>query len=375
MKKIMTIVGTRPEIIKLSRVISEFDKHTNHILVHTGQNYDYELNEIFFNELEIRKPDYFLNAAGKTPAETIGNVIAKSDKVMEKEIPDAILLYGDTNSCLSVIAAKRRKIPIFHFEAGNRCFDQRVPEELNRKIVDHLSDINMPLTEHARRYLINEGIKPETVIKTGSPMKEILDYYSSKISNSKIMQSLNLDVGEYFVVSAHREENIDSDNNFINLLDSLLEVVNVYNKKVIVSTHPRTMKKLKDQNKINLNEKILFLKPMGLFDYVKLQKNAFCVLSDSGTITEESSILNFPAIMIRQAHERPEGMDEGILIMSGLNKTDVIRAINIVTSFDYSSKDFKIVDDYNVDNFSKKIVNIVHSYIDYINRTVWYKQK
>ena len=367
----MTIVGTRPEIIKLSRVISEFDKHTNHILVHTGQNFDYELNEVFFKELEIKKPDYFLNAAGKTPAETIGNVITDSDKVMEKEKPDAILLYGDTNSCLSVISAKRRKIPVFHFEAGNRCFDQRVPEELNRKIIDHLSDINMPLTEHARRYLINEGIKPETIIKTGSPMKEILNHYSAKIDNSKIMESLNLDIGNYFVVSAHREENIDSDKNFNSLLESLLEVVEVFNKKVIVSTHPRTMKKLKNIKKVDLSEKIFFLKPMGLFDYVKLQKHAFCVLSDSGTITEESSILNFPAIMIRQAHERPEGMDEGTLIMSGLNKIDVIKAISIVTSFNYSSRDFRIVDDYNVDNFSKKIIKIVHSYIEYVNRTVW----
>ena len=367
----MTIVGTRPEIIKLSRVISEFDKHTNHILVHTGQNFDYELNEVFFKELEIKKPDYFLNAAGKTPAETIGNVITDSDKEMEKEKPDAILLYGDTNSCLSVISAKRRKIPVFHFEAGNRCFDQRVPEELNRKIIDHLSDINMPLTEHARRYLINEGIKPETIIKTGSPMKEILNHYSAKIDNSKIMESLNLDIGNYFVVSAHREENIDSDKNFNSLLESLLEVVEVFNKKVIVSTHPRTMKKLKNIKKVDLSEKIFFLKPMGLFDYVKLQKHAFCVLSDSGTITEESSILNFPAIMIRQAHERPEGMDEGTLIMSGLNKIDVIKAISIVTSFNYSSRDFRIVDDYNVDNFSKKIIKIVHSYIEYVNRTVW----
>ena len=373
MKKIMTIVGTRPEIIKLSRVISEFDKHTNHILVHTGQNYDYELNEVFFNELEIRKPNYFLNAAGRNVAETIGNVISKSDEILEKEKPDAVLLYGDTNSCLSVISAKRRKIPVFHFEAGNRCFDQRVPEELNRKIVDHLSDINMPLTEHARRYLINEGIRPETIIKTGSPMKEILDYYSPKIDKSDIMESLNLNEGDYFVVSAHREENIDSDINFNNLLDSLLNVVKVYNKKIIVSTHPRTMKKLKKNNKINLNKKILFLKPMGLFDYVKLQKHAFCVLSDSGTVTEESSILNFPAIMVRQAHERPEGMDEGTLIMSGLNKINVINAINIVTSFDFRDRVFKVVNDYDIDNFSKKIIKIVFSYIDYVNRTVWYK--
>ena len=370
----MTIVGTRPEIIKLSRVISEFDKHTNHILVHTGQNYDYELNEVFFNELEIRKPDFFLETVGKNTAETIGNVISKSDEIMDKVKPDAILLYGDTNSCLSVISAKRRKIPVFHFEAGNRCFDQRVPEELNRKVVDHLSDINMPLTEHARRYLINEGIKPENIIKTGSPMKEVLDFYSKKIDDSEILNSLKLNKNDYFVVSAHREENIDSNENFKDFIESLLEVVNVYNKKIIVSTHPRTMKKLSETNQVNLDKNILFLKPMGLFDYVNLQKNAFCVLSDSGTITEESSILNFPAIMIRQAHERPEGMDEGTLIMSGLNKRDVISSINIVTSFDYKSRDFKIVEDYNVDNFSKKILKIVHSYIGYINRTVWFKK-
>jgi len=288
-------------------------------------------------------------------------------------MPDAVLLYGDTNSCLSVISAKRRKIPVFHFEAGNRCFDQRVPEELNRKIVDHLSDINMPLTEHAKKYLISEGIAPETVIKTGSPMKEILDYYKEKINQSNILHSLNLNKGNYFVVSAHREENIDSEINFNDLLGSLHEVVKTYNKKIIVSTHPRTMKKLKKYNKIDMNDKILFLKPMGLFDYIKLQKHAFCVISDSGTITEESSILNFPAIMIRQAHERPEGMDEGTLIMCGLKSGNVLNAIDIVTSFDYKQRTFRIVKDYNIDNFSKKIVKIVFSYIDYVNRTVWYR--
>ena len=373
MKKIMTIVGTRPEIIKLSRVIAEFDKHTNHILVHTGQNYDYELNEVFFDELEIRKPDYFLNASGENVAQTIGNIISKSDEVISKELPEAILLYGDTNSCLSVISAKRRKIPIFHFEAGNRCFDQRVPEELNRKIVDHLSDINMPLTEHARKYLIREGIKPETIIKTGSPMKEILNYYSEKINKSKILDKLELPKKEYFIVSAHREENIDYELNFNNLIDSLEGVANHFDKKIIVSTHPRTMKKLKENNKINISDKIEFLKPMGLFDYVNLQKNSFCVISDSGTITEESSILNFPAIMIRQAHERPEGMDEGSVIMSGLNKQEVISSIELAISFNYDKRIFKLINDYDVDNFSKKIIKIVFSYIDYVNRTVWHK--
>jgi UDP-N-acetylglucosamine 2-epimerase (non-hydrolysing) len=373
MKKVMAIVGTRPEIIKLSRVISEFEKHSKLILVHTGQNYDYELNEIFFKELEVREPDYYLNSVGETTAETIGNIISKSDAILAKEKPDAVLLYGDTNSCLSVISAKRRKVPIFHFEAGNRCFDQRVPEELNRKIVDHLSDINMPLTEHARKYLISEGIKPETVIKTGSPMKEILNYYLPKINQSKILHNLDLKTGEYFVVSAHREENIDSDRNFNNLLGSLNEVAKQYEKKIIVSTHPRTMKKLQDVS-VKLNKKIQFLKPMGLFDYVKLQMHSHCVISDSGTISEESSILNFPAIMIRQAHERPEGMDEGTLIMSGLNKTNVIESINIVTSFDADKRSFRIVNDYDVDNFSKKIVKIVYSYIEYVNRTVWNKE-
>jgi len=374
MKKIMTIVGTRPEIIKLSRVIHEMEKYAEHILIHTGQNHDYELNEIFFKDLEIKKPDDFLDSVGSTVAETIGNIISKSDEAIIKYNPDAILLYGDTNSCLSVISAKRRKIPIFHFEAGNRCFDQRVPEEINRKIVDHLSDINMPLTEHARRYLLNEGLKPETVIKTGSPMKEILDHYMPKIEASTIVKDLGLKTKDFFVVSAHREENIDSEKNFNDLLESLNEIVKIYNKRVIVSTHPRTMKKLIELDKINSNNQVEFMKPMGLFDYVKLQMEAYCVISDSGTITEESSILNFPAITIRQAHERPEGMDEGILIMTGLGKNNVIEAINVVVSQSHSKKrNFKLVQDYDVDNFSKKIVRIVFSYIDYINRTVWKK--
>ncbi len=367
----MTIVGTRPEIIKLSRVIAEMEKYTKHVLVHTGQNYDYELNEIFFSDLELKKPNYFLNAVGKDVAETIGNVIAESDKVIKKEKPDAILLYGDTNSCLSVISAKRRQVPIFHFEAGNRCFDQRVPEELNRKIVDHLSDINIPLTEHARKYLINEGIKPETVIKAGSPMKEILSYYESKINNSNILKKLELENKDYFVVSIHREENVDYQSNFNNLLLSLNEIEKKYNKRVIVSTHPRTRLKL-DEQPIKMNSKIEFLKPLGLFDYVKLQKNAYCVISDSGTITEESSILNFPAITIRQAHERPEGMDQGTLIMSGIEKTNILNSIDIVVEHNKESNN-KIVYDYDVDNFSKKITKIVFSYIDYINRTTWHK--
>ena len=371
----MTIVGTRPEIIKLSRVMAEMEKYVDHVLVHTGQNYDYELNEVFFENLQVKKPDYFLNVAGKNVAHSIGNIISKSDDVFESEKPDAVLLYGDTNSCLSVISAKRRKIPVFHFEAGNRCFDQRVPEEINRKVLDHLSDINFPLTEHARKYLISEGIKPETIMKVGSPMKEILDFHSKEIEASNILETLSLKKKKFFIVSCHREENVDSDKNFNDFLDSLNAIAEKYRYPVIVSTHPRTRIRLEDLNRKNLNSKIKFLKPMGFFDYNKLQKYAFCVISDSGTITEESSILNVPAITIRQAHERPEGMDEGVLIMTGLSKERVIQSIDIVVSQNKYKKDrlIKLVEDYNVDNFSIKVVRIVVSYIDYINRTVWKK--
>lgn len=374
--KVMTIVGTRPEIIKLSRVITELEKHTNHVLVHTGQNYDYELNEIFFKEMEIKKPDYFLNAAGGNAALTIGNVIAKSDEVMEKEAPDALLLYGDTNSCLSVISAKRRKIPVFHMEAGNRCFDQRVPEEINRKIIDHLSDINLPLTEHARRYLLAEGIKPETIIKTGSTLKEVLHYYMPKIEKSDIITRLNIKPREYFLVSAHREENLDSDRNLHDLIESLHAIISRHDIPIIFSTHPRTMKKLNDIGKSVIDERIKLLKPFGYFDYIKLQMNARCVVSDSGTITEESSLLNFPAITMRQAHERPEGMDEGTLIMSGLSKERVLKSIDIVISqHDDNRRRFRIIPDYDVDNVSSKIIRIIMSYTDYINRTVWNKDE
>jgi len=370
----MTIVGTRPEIIKLSRVMAELELHTNHILVHTGQNYDYELNEIFFKQLNIRKPDYFLEAAGINAAETIANVIVKSDLVMSQEKPDAILLYGDTNSCISVISAKRRKIPIFHMEAGNRCFDQRVPEEINRKIVDHLSDINMPLSEHARRYLLAEGLHPETVIKTGSPMKEVLDFHKVKIEQNDILEKENLKKGEYFIVSTHREENVDSERNFADLLESLTAIVEKYNKKVIVSTHPRTQKKLEELKFVNKNPMIEFMKPFGFFEYIKLQMNAFCVISDSGTITEESSILHFPAITIRQAHERPEGMDEASIIMTGLDKENILNSIDVVTSHFKEGEDtIHTIQDYKVDNVSKKVLRIILSYTDYINRTVWHK--
>ena len=374
MFKIMTIVGTRPEIIKLSRVIYQLERHTKHVLVHTGQNYDYELNEIFFKQMSIKKPDYFLNAAGATTAETIGNIVAKADEVMAAENPDAVLLYGDTNSCLSVISAKRRKIPVFHMEAGNRCFDQRVPEEINRKIVDHLSDINMPLTEHARRYLLAEGLKPETIIKTGSTMKEVLDYFKPQIEKSRVLEELGLEEGQYFVVSSHREENVDSETNFADFLNSMNAIAAKYGKRVIVSTHPRTMKRLSESNRIEINELVEFIKPLGLFDYIMLQMKSFCVISDSGTITEEASILGFPAVTIRQAHERPEGMDEGTLIMSGLKSERVMQAIDTVTNhYSDARRPFRMVPDYDVNNVSLKVVNIILSYIDYVNRTVWYK--
>jgi UDP-N-acetylglucosamine 2-epimerase (non-hydrolysing) len=372
--KVMTVVGTRPEIIRLSRVISELNVYTHHVLVHTGQNYDYELNEIFFRDLNVRKPDYFLKAAGETAAETIGMVIAKSDNVMSKESPDALLVLGDTNSCLAAITAKRRKIPVFHMEAGNRCFDQRVPEEINRKIVDHISDINMTYTEHSRRYLLAEGLKPETVIKTGSPMKEILYHYMPQIEKSDVLKSLELTPRKYFVVSAHREENIDSDVNFSDLLSTLKKIVEKYKMPIIVTTHPRTRKRLEKMGVANLDHLIRFLKPLGFYDYVKLQMQAFCVISDSGTITEESSILNFPAVTIRQAHERPEGMDEGVLIMCGLKADRVMEAIGIVTAqHSQEERQFRLVYDYDVDNVSKKVLRIILSYIDYINRTVWFK--
>lgn len=372
--KVMTIVGTRPEIIKLSRVINELDKYVDHILVHTGQNYDYELNEIFFNDLGIRKPNYFLEAVGINASHTISKVISKIDDLFESENPDAILLLGDTNSCLSAISAKRRKIPIFHMEAGNRCFDLRVPEEINRKIVDHISDINMTYTEHARRYLLKEGVSPETVFKTGSPMKEVLSYYEEKINQSNILNQLSLEEKGYFIVSAHREENIDSEENFNNLLDSLNLIAETYDKPVIVSTHPRTRKKLEIIKDIKFNSQLQFLKPLAFTDYIKLQTNAFCVISDSGTITEESSILNFPAITIRQAHERPEGVDEGTLIMSGLESKSVLKSIEVVTSqFNESNLSLKIIDDYNTDNVSIKVLRIILSYTDYVNRNVWKK--
>lgn len=372
--RLMTIVGTRPEIIKLSRVIYELDEHADHILVHSGQNYDYELNEIFFQQLEIRKPDYFLDAAGENAAHTIGAVIARTDDLLAKVCPDAFLLLGDTNSCLSAIAAKRRKIPIFHMEAGNRCFDQRVPEEINRKIIDHISDINLTYTEHARRYLLAEGLKPETVIKTGSPMKEVLTYYRKKIDASDILDRLQVAPGCYFVISAHREENIDSDVNFSDLMATLKAIAERYDLPLIVSTHPRTRNRMESLDLSDFDHRIQFLKPLGFLDYVKLQMHARCVVSDSGTITEESSILSFPAVTIRQAHERPEGMDEGALIMCGLKADRVLESIDVATAhYANANRPFNIVSDYDTDNVSKKVLRIIMSYTDYVNRTVWFK--
>lgn len=374
MLKVMTIVGTRPELIKMSRVIAEFDLHTEHVLVHTGQNYDYGLNQVFFDDLGIRKPDHFLEAVGENAAQTIARVIEKSDDVMEKEKPDAVMLYGDTNSCLSVISAKRRKIPVFHMEAGNRCFDQRVPEELNRKVLDHLSDINLVLTDHARRYLIAEGIRPETIIKTGSHMREVLDYYMAKIEQSDVLTRMNLTANKFFIISAHREENIDSPENMANLVQTLNALADVYDCPVIISTHPRTQKRLDSMRLGELNPHIQFLKPFGFCDYIKLQMEALCVVSDSGTITEESSLLNLPAITIRNAHERPEGMDVGTLIMSGLTKERVLDAVRvIIAQHDKSNRLMDPVEDYEGGPVSKQILRVVMSYVEYVNRTVWSK--
>jgi UDP-N-acetylglucosamine 2-epimerase len=374
MRKVMTILGTRPELIKMSRVINEFDQHTQHILVHTGQNYDYELSQVFFEDLNIRKPDYFLNSAGETPAQTIGQVIIKADEVMAKEYPEAVLFYGDTNSCLAVIAAKRRKIPVFHMEAGNRCFDQRVPEELNRKVLDHLSDVNLVLTEHARRYLIAEGVRSETVIKTGSHMREVFDYYLDQIESSKILSQLGLEAKKFFIVSVHREENIEVSDNLLAMLDSLNGLAEVYGYPIIVSTHPHTRKRLDALTTSIINPLIIFSTPFGFFDYNKLQLEAACVISDSGTITEEASILNLPAITIRNAHERPEGMDVGTLIMSGLKKQDVLDSVRVVLNqHNPGCRAFPPVMDYESPIVSKKILRIVLSYIDYVNRVVWRK--
>lgn len=372
MLKVMTLVGTRPELIKMSRVIAELDAQVDHVLVHSGQNYDYELNQVFFDDLGIRKPDHFLNVAGETAAKTIASVIEKADDVLVLEKPDALLLYGDTNTCLAVIAAKRRKVPVFHMEAGNRCFDQRVPEELNRKVLDHLSDINMVLTEHARRYLIAEGIRPETIIKTGSHMCEVLAHYMPQIEASDVLSRLGLSERQFFVVSAHREENVDTQANLRDLVDTLNALAEKYKMPVIVSTHPRTRKRLDLLENATFDPLVLFSKAFGFFDYIKLQMGAACVISDSGTITEEASLLNLPAITIRDAHERPEGMDVGTLVMTGIRKERVLEAIKVVMSqHDRSAGRMQVVNDYMTGPVSKQVVRTVLSYTDYINRTVW----
>lgn len=369
--KVITVVGTRPEIIRLSRVLAVLDEQTEHTLVHTGQNYDYELNGVFFDELGIRKPDYFLEAAGDTPAATIGNVIAKVDEVLAEVKPEALLVLGDTNSCLAVIAAKKRKIPIFHMEAGNRCFDQRVPEESNRKIVDHLSDINLPYSSHAREYLLREGLPPERVIKTGSPMYEVLHHYRAGIDASDILSRLGLNSGEYFVVSSHREENVDSASNLKKLVQILNYLADDYGKRIIVSTHPRTRNRLEAKG-LKLNPLVELMKPMGFLDYVHLQQHAKAVLSDSGTITEESSILNFPALNIREAHERPEGMEEGSVMMVGLSADRVRQALAILESQPRDGdRLLRMVRDYEAPAVSQKVVRIIVSYTDFVKRTVW----
>ena len=371
--KVVTIVGTRPEIIRLSRVMSKLDEHCEHIILHTGQNYDYELNQIFFDDLDIRKPDYFLNAAGGTAAQTIGKIIASVDEVLEAVKPDAVLILGDTNSCLSAIPAKRRKIPIFHMEAGNRCFDMRVPEEINRRIVDHTADINLTYSTIARDYLLREGLPPDMVIKTGSPMFEVLNYYREGIEQSDILQKLNLEERQFFVVSAHREENIDSDKNFKNLVETLNTVADTYQLPVIVSAHPRTQKRI-DIAEIVFNKHIQLLKPLGFKDYNKLQISAKAVLSDSGTINEESSILNFAALNLREAHERPEGMEEAAVMMVGLNSQRVLQALNIIDfQSNQSMRTLRQVADYSMPNVADKVVRIIHSYTDYVNRVVWKK--
>ena len=370
--KIITVVGTRPEIIRLSRIISLLDQHCDHTLVHTGQNYDYELNQIFFEDLEIKMPDFFLNSAGNNPSQTIGKIIIAFEEILEKIKPDSILILGDTNSCLSVIPAKRRKIPIFHMEAGNRCFDMRVPEEINRKIVDNVSDINLTYSSISREYLIKEGFPPDRVIKTGSPMLEVLNFYDQKIEQSKIIEKLKIKSKDFFLVSFHREENIDSEKNFHKLISSINEICERYNKPIIVSTHPRTRMKL-EKYKGNLNSLIRFLKPLSFSDYNKLQINAIAVLSDSGTISEESSILNFPAINLRETHERPEAMEEASVILSGLNSNRIINALEILKNQKYGqdSRTLNLVEDYSKKNVSEKILRILISYTDYVKRVVW----
>lgn len=373
--KVMTVVGTRPEIIRLSRVMARLDEHCEHVLVHTGQNYDYELNQIFFDDLSIRKPDHFLEAAGSSAAETIGKIIAAMDSVLLQEKPEALLVLGDTNSCLSVIPAKRRKIPIFHMEAGNRCFDMRVPEEINRRIVDHTADINLTYSSIAREYLLREGLPPDMVIKTGSPMAEVLAHYRSRIDASKVLSALGLEEDRFYVVSAHREENIDSDAQFTKLTEVLNRVAEEHGMPVIVSTHPRTQKRV-DSKGTAFHPLVRLLKPLGFTDYVQLQMKARAVLSDSGTINEESSILNFPALNLREAHERPEGMEEAAVMMVGLDVERVLQGLAILSSQPRGEhRLLRQVADYSMPNVSDKVCRIIHSYTDYVNRVVWKRHR
>ncbi len=371
--KVITVVGTRPEIIRLSRVMVSLDRYMQQIIVHTGQNYDYELNQVFFEDMELRKPDYFLEAAGKTTCATVGQVIARVDEVLEKEKPDALLVLGDTNSCLAAYPAKRRKLPVFHMEAGNRCFDQRVPEEINRKIIDHISDINLPYSNIARDYLLREGFPPDRVIKTGSPLFEVLHYYLPKSKQSDILERLGLKENAYFVVSCHREENVDSDLNLSKLVRVLDGLVEKFGQRVIVTTHPRTRKRLETHG-VHLDSLVELHKPFCLTDYIKLEMMARSTLSDSGTITEESSILNFPALNIREAHERPEGMEEGTAIMTGLELDRILTALAILENQGRGDRrSIQIVQDYNAPQVSEKIVRIILSYTDYVNRFVWHR--
>ena len=369
--KVMTVVGTRPEIIRLSRVINVLDRECDQTLVHTGQNYDYELNQIFFDDLEIRKPDHFLDVAGESACVTVGSIISRMDAVLERVCPDALLVLGDTNSCLAAYPAKRRKIPVFHMEAGNRCFDERVPEEINRKIVDHIADINLPYSDISREYLLREGIPPDRVIKTGSPMYEVIHYYLPKIEKSDVLKRLGLEAGRFFVISCHREENVDSETNLQKFVEVLMELAKEYRSRIIVTTHPRTRQRLETAGK-KLDALIELHKPFGFTDYIKLEMSARAVLSDSGTINEESSILNFPALNIREAHERPEGMEEGAVMMVGLEWERVWQGLTVLEKQSRGERrDLRIVRDYDVANVSEKVVRIILSYVDYVNRNVW----
>lgn len=371
--KVATVVGTRPEIIRLSRVLSALEEHTDHTLIHTGQNYDYELNQLFFEDLSIKQPDHYLNAAGETAVQTIGNVLIATDKVLEQVNPEAVLVLGDTNSCMALLAAKRRKIPTFHMEAGNRCFDQRVPEEINRRIVDHTADINLTYSDISREYLLREGIAPDLIIKTGSPMREALDYYADRIQQSTALDDFGLQRDQYFVLSAHREENVDSNKLLSQLMLLIDRLISDYGLPILFSVHPRTRRALEAAN-YKLPDQVISTKPLSFTDFNCLQVNARAVLSDSGTISEEASVLNFPAINIREAHERPEAMEEAAVIMTGMNADRALQALAVLRKHDRSSqRNIKLVNDYSADNVSYKVVRIIHSYTDYVNRKIWNK--